>query len=69
MTQLLDLRAIVQIIGPRSAEGAAERDHDDIFVAKHYEVLKSTKYSRRLFPPTLAAAACATAPCASSCAS
>src|SRR5215475_6876940 len=39
----LDLQALVKIIGPRFAEGAADRDAGDVFVAEHYDVLKHHK--------------------------
>jgi len=50
MTRFLDLQALVQIIGPRFAEGAAERDHNDVFVASHYDVLKKHKVFSALVP-------------------
>jgi alkylation response protein AidB-like acyl-CoA dehydrogenase len=53
MTQFLDLQALVQIIGPRFAEGGAERDQGDIFVAKHYDVLKEQKVFSALVPADL----------------
>lgn len=53
MTRFLDLQALVQIIGPRFAEGAAERDHDDAFVAAHYDVLKTHKVFSALVPADL----------------
>ena len=53
MTQFLDLQALVQIIGPRFAEGAAERDQGDTFVAKHYDVLKEHKVFSALVPADL----------------
>jgi alkylation response protein AidB-like acyl-CoA dehydrogenase len=49
----LDLQALVQIIGPRFAEGAAERDAGDIFVAKHYDVLKHHRVFSALVPSDL----------------
>lgn len=54
MTGFLDLQALVQIIGPRFAEGAAERDQGDVFVAEHYEVLKEHKVFSALVPANLA---------------
>ena len=53
MTRFLDLQALVQIIGPRFAEGAAERDQGDVFVAKHYDVLKEHKVFSALVPAEL----------------
>ena len=53
MTRFLDLQALVQIIGPRFAEGAAERDQGDIFVAEHYDVLKEHKVFSALVPADL----------------
>ena len=53
MTQFRDLQALAQIIGPRFAEGAAERDAGDIFVAKHYDVLKEHKVFSALVPADL----------------
>ncbi|MGB6535110.1 MAG: acyl-CoA dehydrogenase family protein [Xanthobacteraceae bacterium] len=53
MTRFLDLQALVQIIGPRFAEGAAERDRDDVFVAGHYDVLKEHKVFSALVPAEL----------------
>lgn len=56
MTQFLDLQALVQIIGPRFAEGAAERDQGDVFVAEHYDVLKEHKVFSALVPADLGGA-------------
>jgi alkylation response protein AidB-like acyl-CoA dehydrogenase len=53
MTRHLDLQALVQIIGPRFAEGAAERDAGDVFVAAHYDVLKEHKVFSALVPADL----------------
>ena len=53
MTQFRDLQALAQIIGPRLAEGAAERDQGDIFVAKHYDLLKEHKVFSALVPADL----------------
>lgn len=53
MTGYLDLQALVQIIGPRFAEGAAERDAGDVFVAAHYDVLKEHKVFSALVPADL----------------
>jgi alkylation response protein AidB-like acyl-CoA dehydrogenase len=43
----------VQIIGPRFAEGAAERDAGDIFVDAHYDVLKEHRVFSALVPTDL----------------
>jgi alkylation response protein AidB-like acyl-CoA dehydrogenase len=53
MAQFLDLQALPQIIGPRFAEGAAERDADDVFVADHYDVLREHKVFSALVPKDL----------------
>jgi len=53
MARSFDLQALVDIIGPRFAEGAAERDQDDVFVAKHYEVLQEHKVFSALVPAEL----------------
>ena len=53
MIQYLDLQALVQMIGPRFAEGAAERDAGDVFVADHYDVLKEHKLFSALVPADL----------------
>jgi alkylation response protein AidB-like acyl-CoA dehydrogenase len=48
-----DLQALAQLIGPRFAEGAAERDAGDVFVAEHYDVLKEHKVFSALVPADL----------------
>lgn len=53
MTGYLDLQALVQIIGPRFADGAAKRDAEDAFVADHYDVLKQHKVFSALVPAEL----------------
>jgi alkylation response protein AidB-like acyl-CoA dehydrogenase len=53
MAGYLDLQALVQIIGPRFAEGAAERDAGDVFVADHYDVLTQHKVFSALVPREL----------------
>ncbi len=53
MTRFLDLQALVQIVGPRFAKGAAERDAGDVFVAEHYDVLKEHKVFSALVPAEL----------------
>jgi alkylation response protein AidB-like acyl-CoA dehydrogenase len=49
----LDLQGLAEIIGPRFAEGAAERDAADTFVAEHYDVLKQHKVFSALVPTDL----------------
>jgi alkylation response protein AidB-like acyl-CoA dehydrogenase len=53
MARFLDLQALPQIIGPRFADGAAERDAGDVFVARHYDVLKEHKVFSALVPADL----------------
>ncbi len=53
MPPTLDLQGVVQIIGPQFAEGTAERDSADIFVASHYDVLKEHKVFSALIPQEL----------------
>src|SRR5665213_973502 len=53
MTRLLNLQALPQVIGPSFAEGAAERDTNGVFVAKHYEVLKEYRLFSALVPEEL----------------
>ena len=53
MTRFLDLQALVQIVGPRFAEGAAKRDQSDEFVAEHYDVLKQHRVFSALVPTDL----------------
>jgi alkylation response protein AidB-like acyl-CoA dehydrogenase len=53
MTRDLNLLELVQVIGPRFAEGAAERDEADAFVAEHYEILKKYKVFSALVPVEL----------------
>ena len=53
MTRDLNLQELVQVIGPRFAEGAAERDAADDFVAEHYEVLGKHKLFSALVPVEL----------------
>lgn len=50
MTRQLDLTTLAQTIGPRFAEGAAERDATDTFVDAHYDVLKDHKVLTALIP-------------------
>jgi alkylation response protein AidB-like acyl-CoA dehydrogenase len=53
VTEFLDLQALIQIVGPRFAEGAAERDQCDVFVSKNYAVLKEHKVFSALVPAEL----------------
>ena len=53
MTRFLDLQALVHAIGPSFADGAAERDAGDIFVAEHYNVLKQHRVFSALVPAEL----------------
>lgn len=53
MTRYLDLQALAQIIGPRFAADAAERDAGDVFVAGHYDILKEHKVFSALVPADL----------------
>jgi alkylation response protein AidB-like acyl-CoA dehydrogenase len=53
MTGSLDLQALVEVIGPRFAEGAAERDAGDVFVADNYDALKQHKVFSALVPAEL----------------
>ncbi len=53
MAKCPDLDALAKIIGPRFAEGAAERDAGDIFVTEHYDVLKQHKIFSALVPVEL----------------
>jgi alkylation response protein AidB-like acyl-CoA dehydrogenase len=53
MTRDLNLQELVQVIGPRFAEGAAERDEADAFVAEHYEILEKHKVFSALVPAEL----------------
>ena len=48
-----DWIAIVDEIGPSFAEGAAERDANDVFVADHYPVLKERGLISALVPAEL----------------
>jgi alkylation response protein AidB-like acyl-CoA dehydrogenase len=49
----VDLQALVQTIGPVFAEGEAERDASDVFVAEHYDVLKHQKLFSAQVPDEL----------------
>jgi alkylation response protein AidB-like acyl-CoA dehydrogenase len=50
MTCSLNLQALAQKIGPAFAEGAAERDARDTFVAGHYDILKQHRVFSALVP-------------------
>jgi alkylation response protein AidB-like acyl-CoA dehydrogenase len=50
MTQVVDLSAIGAELGPRFAQGVAERDAADTFVADHYDALKERKVFSALVP-------------------
>jgi alkylation response protein AidB-like acyl-CoA dehydrogenase len=49
----LDLEALVEVIGPQFAEGAAGRDAGDVFVAAHYDTLKGHKVFSAQVPEEL----------------
>lgn len=53
MAKSLDLTALAESLGPHFAEGAAERDADDIFVAAHYDMLREHKIFSALVPAEL----------------
>src|SRR6185437_11826553 len=53
MTRFNDLRSLVQIIGPRFADGADERDGGDIFVGEHFDVLREHRVFSALVPADL----------------
>jgi alkylation response protein AidB-like acyl-CoA dehydrogenase len=53
MARILDLQALAEVIGPRFADGATERDAEDVFVAEHYDVLKEHKLYSALVPEDL----------------
>lgn len=53
MTRSSTLNDLVQMIGPGFAEGAAERDASDEFVAEHYETLKAHKVFSAMVPAEL----------------
>jgi len=53
MARYLDLQVLAGIVGPRFAEGAAERDAGDTFVAAHYDVLKEHRVFSALVPGEL----------------
>jgi alkylation response protein AidB-like acyl-CoA dehydrogenase len=53
MTPRLDLKELVDVLGPRFAEGAAERDARDVFVAEHYDILREQRVFSALVPAEL----------------
>lgn len=53
MTGVLNLDTLLGELGPRFAEGAAERDQDAAFVAEHYEALKARGVFAALVPAEL----------------
>ncbi len=53
MTRHAGLETLAAILGPDFAEGAAERDAGDVFVAGHYERLKAHKVFSALVPADL----------------
>jgi alkylation response protein AidB-like acyl-CoA dehydrogenase len=53
VADFLDLQALIQIVGPRFAEGAAERDEGDVFVSRNYDLLKEHKVFSALVPADL----------------
>jgi len=53
MLKHLDLSGLADTIGPSFAEGAAERDATDAFVAGHYEELKKHRLFSALVPAEL----------------
>ena len=54
MTQTIDLSALGAELGPRFAQGVAERDAADTFVADHYDALKERKVFSALIPQDIA---------------
>ena len=53
MTVAIDLKSLVHQLGPKFAEGAAERDLEASFVADHYAALKEHKVFSALVPEEL----------------
>jgi alkylation response protein AidB-like acyl-CoA dehydrogenase len=53
MPRHIELQTLATTLGPRFAEGAAERDAKDAFVADHYSVLKEHKVFSALVPAEL----------------
>lgn len=56
MARHIDLKALALEIGPGFAQGAAERDAKDSFVAAHYDALKEHKVFSALIPAELGGA-------------
>jgi alkylation response protein AidB-like acyl-CoA dehydrogenase len=50
MSRHIELQTLPKTLGPRFAEGAAERDAKDAFVAGHYDLLKQRKVFSALIP-------------------
>jgi alkylation response protein AidB-like acyl-CoA dehydrogenase len=50
MSDAIDLKSLVQELGPRIAEGAAERDEAGSFVSENYAILKEHKVFSALVP-------------------
>ncbi len=53
MAKFLDLAALAETLGPRFAEGAAERDACGTFVAAHYDLLREHKVFSAMVPEEL----------------
>jgi alkylation response protein AidB-like acyl-CoA dehydrogenase len=53
MSEVINLRSLVEKLGPRFAEGAAERDAATTFVADHYDALREHKVFSALVPSEL----------------
>ncbi len=53
MSQIIDLQSILAELGPRFADGVAERDADAVFVADHYEALRARKVFSAMVPTEL----------------
>lgn len=53
MSDTIDLQALIQELGPKFAEGAAERDESDAFVAENYQALRDRKVFSAQIPKEL----------------
>jgi alkylation response protein AidB-like acyl-CoA dehydrogenase len=53
MSTTIDLQSLIHELGPSFAEGAAERDEGDIFVAENYAALKEHKVFSAMVPSEL----------------